>query len=564
MILFGAGHSTYKTVTSLAAVTGIAVLVLLAAPICCWSASRSLSGLVKTAGALPAILSLSPGTWDVPADLEVPGTVRLELDGGATIAVAAGKTLILHGVLNAPASRIFTGAGSVNFDGDASQRVYPQWWGAKGDGVTEDTAALQAAVNSFSNKGGEIFIPDGTYVVDSVAIKSNIAVTGNSRSAILKQKKGAQCCISTNPNNAKTNFSKSSRNNIKFTAITFQGTVDSDGFSEFLPLLDIRGAMNVSVSKCNFIGFRGDGIYIGETGTRKEIYHNSKITISECIFDGVNKDNRNGVSVIDGEDIVIDKCMFKNMSRPDMPGAIDLEPNKRHNILKNIRISQNKFDNIGGSNIIQVSIPEALGSLDNAMQHIEITNNVIRGDGKQNGIYVGQRQFADDGTPPNNVLISDNVVANTKRSFMIFGVKDVRLTNNIFEECRNDPYISYSDKNINVRDMKVTGNTFRNLSKDDGAGISIFGTYNLEFKDNTFDNIGKADGTFGNALHFRRHGGAAEYVTIENNTFKGRNTKVAVQRENGNITFPEHNRVGGNTFLGSDKVLLPARLHADK
>ena len=54
--------------------------------------------------------------------------------------------------------------------------------------------------------------------------------------------------------------------------------------------------------------------------------------------------------------------------------------------------------------------------------------------------------------------------------------------------------------NINVRDMEIIGNTFKNLSQEDGVGISIFGAYNLEFKNNSFDKIGKTDGKSGNAL----------------------------------------------------------------
>jgi len=57
---------------------------------------------------------------------------------------------------------------------------------------------------------------------------------------------------------------------------------------------------------------------------------------------------------------------------------------------------------------------------------------------------------------------------------------------------------------------------------------------------------------------FREHGGPTEYVNIESNTFKGNNTKVAIQRENGNITYAEHNRIAGNTILGDNRVFISA------
>jgi hypothetical protein len=509
---------------------------------------------------LPAkqVFFLTRGQWIVSTDLEVGKDIRLKLGKDATISVAKGKVLTVRGLFEAPATRIFDDDGEVVFDADFRQRVYPQWWGAKGNGLVEDTGPVQAAISSFSIKGGEIFFPDGTYILDAIGVKSDIAMSGNGAYSVLKQKSGAKFCVSTNPANRRIKRADLNPANITFSDLTFRGTVDTDGFSAFLILLDIRGSSKVSISRCSFIGFRGDGIYLGELNVAGINLHNSNITISECVFDGINRDNRNGISVIDCDGLVIEKCRFMNCSRPDMPGAIDVEPDEKHDIVRNIKIKENRFDNIGGNNIIQISITFALAKLNNTMQNIEISANTIEGDGSTDGIYIGQPQYADAETPSNNIFINNNLVRNTKRAFMVFGVKGVEMIDNIFDGCDYYPFISYSKKNINVRDMKVIGNMFRNLSKKDGAGISVFGSYNLEFNSNIFDNIGKSDGTSGNALFFRRHGGPVDYVTIENNTFKGENTKVAIQREVGNITYPEHNRISGNIFLSENKMFLPA------
>jgi len=536
----------------------VIIWLIFTIPLCSWGATKNLRDIISTAGASPKTVLVSSGTWDVTDDLKIPENIKLKLDYGAKISVVSGKTLTIHGLLSAPVEGIFIGTGNVVFDSNSLQCVFPQWWGAKGDGVNDDTASLQAAVNSFSNKGGEIIILEGVYAISTVGVKSNIKMSGDGNNAILKQITGSNYCITTNPNKGNTKPKDLNPNNIHFNNITFRGTVELDGFSEHVRLLDIGGASKITVNNCKFIGFRGDGIYVDLISISGQKLHNSNIVITNSTFDGLNKNNRNGISVIDCDGIIIEKCKFRNTTRPDMPGAIDFEPDYNYDIIRNVLLSQNTFENIGGSNIIQIVLTTKLKRLDSAIANIEITKNVINGDEKSNGIYVGQPQFADHETPTNNILISNNIVRNTKRSFMIFGVKGVKIINNTFDECTLDPYISYSEKNINVRDVTITGNTFKNLAKENGNGISIFGVNNLELMDNTFDNIGKADGTYGNALFFRKHGGPADHVTIINNIFKGRNTKIPIHRDRDNVTFPEHNKVNGNTFQDNEKAIFPA------
>ena len=41
--------------------------------------------------------------------------------------------------------------------------------GAKGDGRTDDTAALQAALDKVAGTGGTVLVPDGVYMVDAAS-----------------------------------------------------------------------------------------------------------------------------------------------------------------------------------------------------------------------------------------------------------------------------------------------------------------------------------------------------------------------------------------------------------
>ena|SRR5436190_601414 len=48
--------------------------------------------------------------------------------------------------------------------------------GAKGDGRTDDTAALQAAFDKVGGTGGTVLVPDGTYMVDAVSNERRLKI----------------------------------------------------------------------------------------------------------------------------------------------------------------------------------------------------------------------------------------------------------------------------------------------------------------------------------------------------------------------------------------------------
>lgn len=81
---------------------------------------------------------------------------------------------------------------------EKAQRLKNIWvdvkqdFGAKGDGVTDDTAAITSAINSLRKKGGTIYFPDGVYSVSNLVINfSFVRILGQSKRAILKLKSGA-------------------------------------------------------------------------------------------------------------------------------------------------------------------------------------------------------------------------------------------------------------------------------------------------------------------------------------------------------------------------------------
>lgn len=113
-------------------------------------------------------------------------TIRV-LPGGM-LSPSGGITLTIGGPFEAGIERTFSGAGTVVFGAGfvdlVNREIYPQWWGATGDGVTDDSTAMQAAATAAT--GRVLRIPTGTYVTDQIVLGNDTIVDCQGMAAILK------------------------------------------------------------------------------------------------------------------------------------------------------------------------------------------------------------------------------------------------------------------------------------------------------------------------------------------------------------------------------------------
>ncbi|MGO1751706.1 MAG: hypothetical protein ACTHYV_04360 [Psychroflexus sp.] len=124
--------------------------------------------------------------------------------------------------------------------------------------------------------------------------------------------------------------------------------------------INILSSTNIEIIKPIISNTWGDGIYIGETllSERKNNIRKSYTCSNIKIQGGVIDDClRNGISITSGKNILINGVEIKNINSKSPKAAIDIEPNNRNNIIKNINI-RNLItrDNFNGVVIMLVNL----------------------------------------------------------------------------------------------------------------------------------------------------------------------------------------------------------------
>lgn len=124
-----------------------------------------------SADAAGGTLYVPRGTYRIDSNLTLSSDIHFEQ--GAVLRPAANVTVTLNGGLDAGVFQVFdikTNSGAKVLPRRAAQLI-PQWWGATGDGTTDDYLPIAAALST-SRKSGEygtategavIFFPPGIY-----------------------------------------------------------------------------------------------------------------------------------------------------------------------------------------------------------------------------------------------------------------------------------------------------------------------------------------------------------------------------------------------------------------
>ena len=381
--------------------------------------------------------------------LFIPKDCELVFNGGKLGGPIVFNNTKLRGTVNLKGSSL---AGTI------SNKTFNAAWICSMDGVTDDAPIINNIIESCGN----VFFPKGTYKLISSSgsnhnadfhisiCKSNVSIIGEKGTVFDTSERKGILCVYSKPGNIDDNI-----NNININNIIFQTHNDGNYFHQWTHSLQMIGVNGICIQNCIFNDFWGDAIclcHYGDTPQTGERTRNQNVKIiNNTIIGGDHHNNRNGISVINGKNVLIKGNVIKNTSRKDMPGGIDIEPNNAAYTIDNIRIIGNTLECIRGS----------CGAIEVCMfnggpgHNIYIENNTIRNCNK--GLYI----YLKTDNTTDNFVIRDNYIDENTPPYDFVGngsSKNWIITDNTFEHpCLQDIPGKIKVENLIIKNNKKKG-----------------------------------------------------------------------------------------------------------
>jgi hypothetical protein len=215
--------------------------------------------------------------------------------------------------------------------------------GAVGNGIADDTAAIQNAVNQVGGTGGTVLVPAGTYMVNvavSVVLKSNMTLkldAGATLKAIPTALGGYDIVKLQNLTNVNVVGGRiQGERHQHLVPGNFANTIPNQN-GEWGYGISVYAGSNIFIDGVAIAQCWGDGILVGEgSGPARNV------TVANVFADD---NRRQGLSVTWADGIVIRDSTFNNTAGAWPQSGIDLEPSRSTASVTNVKILNNTMNN---------------------------------------------------------------------------------------------------------------------------------------------------------------------------------------------------------------------------
>ncbi|MDP1832129.1 MAG: right-handed parallel beta-helix repeat-containing protein [Geothrix sp.] len=335
-------------------------------------------------------------------------------------------------------------------------------FGAKGDGVTDDTKAIQKAVDAVGGKGGTVQVPDGIYLVNALAQsgRNGIVLRNN---MTLRLSGGAVLKVIPNSAQSYTLLAVTSVSHVNIVGGTLEGdrsthigTAGEGGMG-----IQIQDSQHIVVQGVLARECRSDGFYITNTNT----------DVTFCRV-GADHNRRQGMSIVGGTGILVKDSTFSNTGGILPEYGIDIEPNPGETV-SHITISGCTFTGNAGGGL--AAGPAFVNRASAFVTQLLITGNTFAGNGvgginPSDGVGVGVS--ACDGT-----TVSNNIVSTTAGNGIVLRSQATHTTvsgNTATQNSVDGIYLEDCAGSV-VSSNTATGNGGYGIHNVAGSGATLSG-----------------------------------------------------------------------------------------
>ncbi|KAA0069380.1 right-handed parallel beta-helix repeat-containing protein [Rhodanobacter sp. T12-5] len=307
--------------------------------------------------------------------------------------------------------------------------------GALGDGVHDDTAAIQAAIDALPAAGGTVTIPDGSYMIDAarpLRLRSNMH---------LQMAPAATLRAIANDLERSHVIKVWRANNVRITGGQIvgersghRGTTGEWGYG-----INIQASNNVSVVGTHVSDCWGDGIWIGGIGRRAGVVVSTNVTLDRVVS---TNNRRQGLSIGPVRGVTVTRSTFSDTHGTKPQAGVDIEPQgqgpARDITFSDCTITGNQgsgmeiHSNVSGVVVKNCRIQDnhGYGVLGVGARQLAISENVITGNGLV-GVVISSRtadvRITGNTLTGNSANFLRKLVASLRTAKMTEGAHNLRI-----------------------------------------------------------------------------------------------------------------------------------------